>query len=177
MRLLRLDRRDHPASTRTEVVYALRVRIFVLAALLPAACTRPTVPDVVTSDPSTKPISDAAPPPPMPQPSTDVTGDRICEPTIRCGFWSGCIPFERVDATHYRALSGTDKDHLFVRRHDCWPSDAGPSGCSLFCNGPDAGPPCVDGLQPEAEACSESAPPTPYKGRCSFSAGVCGAPT
>ena len=137
------------------------------------ACSRVTSPDAVSSDPSTKPLPSS--PPPAPSPPPVVVAERVCEPTIRCGFWTGCVYLERVDKDRFRALGGSEKGQIFVRRHHCSPPDAGPSGCALYCSGLDAGPPCVDGLSPEHEVCDESAPPRPAKAtRCLIGAGICG---
>jgi hypothetical protein len=81
---------------------------------------------------------------------------------------------ERVDGGRYRALSGVDKGSVFVRRHDCWPADAGASGCAIHCTGADGGAPCVDGLHPEEETCTGASVPTLDSTVCQIGAGVCG---
>ncbi|MGZ3419074.1 MAG: hypothetical protein ACXVEE_14480 [Polyangiales bacterium] len=129
------------------------------------ACARPQPVDVVAPDPSTKPLpTTPEPPPPM----------RACEPIVRCGVWSGCVWLERIDDLRYRAIGGSEKGSVFVRRHECWPADASTSSCAVYCTGVDGGAPCVDGLHPEQEECTGAAVPTPNSTRCLMGAGICG---
>lgn len=145
------------------------------------ACTRPQ-PVEVTPDPSTRPMppppAPSAPPPAPPislHSTSEAIGQRVCEPIVRCGFWSGCVWLERVDETRYRVIGGSEpKGSIFVRRLQCSPPDAGLERCAIHCGGVDAGPPCVDGLHPEEEHCLESMPPKPDVQRCVFGAGICG---
>jgi hypothetical protein len=170
---------------RTITATLRRPTIIVVVSLF--ACARPTSPDVVKSDPVTTSIDASPPPAPLPSPSpspsslplpkdalTDVPGFRICEPTTRCGFWSGCVWLERIGGVRYRALGGSDKGQVFVRRHDCSPADGGLSGCAVYCRGTSGGGPCVDGLHPEMETCTESAPPRPISMACPMGDGICG---
>jgi len=124
--------------------------------------------------PTTDASDATSPPTPAPSYASVTAGEsatHVCEPVVRCGVWSGCRWLRRIDATHVRD-DGTGV--VYVRRHDCSPADAGPGGCALFCSAPDAGPPCVDGLHPEVEACKGTAPPRPTTARCLLGDGVCG---
>jgi hypothetical protein len=142
-----------------------------------SACSRPQPVEVVRPDPSVKSTPAPSPTPTMtPTPSaTAPSGDfHLCEPVVRCGFWSKCVWLERVDASHYRAIGGdATKGEVFVRRHHCHPVDGG-ARCSVYCTGVDGGAPCRDGFSPEKEACDESAPPSPNSIRCAIGAGICG---
>jgi hypothetical protein len=141
--------------------------LLVLATL---ACTRPQPIDSATPDPSTKPLPAPTPTPsPTPaKPSEPVLG-HICEPTVRCGVWSGCVWLEKLAGDRYRASGGSEKGVVFVRRHECWKGS-----CAVFCTGADGGAPCVDGLHPEDETCTGAAVPAPNSKRCSLGDGICG---
>jgi hypothetical protein len=138
------------------------------------ACSRPQHSDVPSPDPSTKPLptatTTAAPPP---QPPDDTIGGHVCEPVVECGFWSKCVWLEKIDATHYRAVGGAVTKGVYVRRHQCQSVDAS-TICAVHCTGVDGGAPCVDGLHPEMEECTESAPPSPDATPCPIGNGICG---
>lgn len=135
------------------------------------ACSRPQPIEPIAPDPSTKPLPvTEAPPPPPHKPFAE----RACEPIVRCGVWSHCVWLERLADDRYRSLGGDEKGQIFVRRHDCWPADAGASHCAVYCRGGDGGPPCVDGLHPEIETCTGAAVPKPSSAKCLIGAGVCG---
>ena len=94
---------------------------------------------------------------------------RVCEPTIACGRWSRCewLELDHVEAggrAVYR-VEGSDAGGWgshFWRMHDCYPEDAGPSGCSLYCATKGS---CVDAFQPDG-VCTVSGPPTPSPWVC-----------
>ena len=151
---------------------------WVLASIgLALACTRP-IPDAATPDPESRPLDASVPAPaptptptPTPTPVAPVSGPKTCEPTVRCGVWSGCKWLEQIGTDRYREVSGKE---IFVRRHECWPADGGLASCAVYCRGGDGGPPCVDGLHPEEETCTGAAIPHPDSRRCSLMDGVCG---
>lgn len=127
-----------------------------------SSCARPQ-PIEAMSDPVTKPLPSSSVAP-------EVTG-QACEPIVECGVWSGCVWLDRLDGDRYRARSGDRKGSIFVRRHECWPGDAGTAGCAMYCRSPGA---CVDGLHPETETCTGAAVPTPTSTPCLIGAGICG---
>jgi hypothetical protein len=140
-----------------------------LVIIIALGCSRPQPVEPVAPDPSTKPLAPA--PPPMP---VKPFSERACEPVVHCGVWSDCVWLEHLDDNRYRALGGDEKGEIFVRRKECWPADAGQSGCAVHCSGADGGPPCIDGLHPEKETCTGAAVPKPSTKKCQFGAGVCG---
>jgi len=112
--------------------------------------------------------------PPSPSPSPTPLPEVVCEPYVTCGMWSACTFFEHLDTNRWRATSGPMKGTTFLRSHQCWPADAGPAKCALYCSGP--GPTdgtCVDGLMSEMQICTESAPPHPSEVRCEIREGQC----
>jgi hypothetical protein len=179
----------------------MAVALVALVPLFLAACpTKRGAPEAVTGDPASKPLpppapttKDAAPPfslspsamatiPPAPT-STEKANPKFanqeaCEPIVRCGLWTRCVWFERLDVDRYRAKGSGFEGQVFVRRKDCSPEGAGPSGCAVFCKDLSDNATCVDGLHPEFEECTESAPPHPAPTtvtmHCSFGDGVCG---
>jgi hypothetical protein len=110
-------------------------------------------------------------PQPLPQATAAATATattptkptRICEPTISCGFWSKCqwLEFDHADAGYdvFR-IAGSDAGGYgseYWRMHQCWPQDAGPKGCAIYC---DAAGTCVDGFGANS-VCTASGPPRP----------------
>jgi len=96
------------------------------------------------------------------------TPTRICEPTISCGFWSKCqwLEFDHADAGYdvFR-VAGSDAGgwgSQYWRIHDCYPQDAGPKGCSLYCDSSGA---CTDGFMANG-VCTVSGPPRPSPYTC-----------
>jgi len=142
-----------------------------LAVLLVVGCSRPMPVESASPDPSSKPLPTVTA---APSPIATTAGQQACEPTVRCGVWSGCVWLERLDDTRYRAVGEGAKGEVFVRRRECWPADGGLNSCAVYCRGGDGGPPCVDGLHPELETCTGAAVPRPNSAKCLFGAGVCG---
>ncbi|HEY1955983.1 MAG TPA: hypothetical protein VGH28_10220 [Polyangiaceae bacterium] len=148
----------------------MRVLLVVFAAL--AACSRP---DTTATTP--RPL-------PLPLPSATATAaasvpapvKRVCEPTIACGRWSRCtwLDLDHVEPTGievYR-VEGSDAGGYgsrFWRIHDCWPGDAGPRGCSRYCDATGA---CADGLRSDG-ICTVSGPPTPSPWVCEIRGDAC----
>ena len=106
------------------------------------------------------------PPPPPP---------RICEPTVTCGMWSRC---EWLELDHAESgydvfrVAGSDAGGYgshFWRVHHCWPEDAGPKGCALYCDAKGA---CVDGFTADA-VCTASAAPRPSPWVCEVRGADC----
>lgn len=88
---------------------------------------------------------------------------RVCEPTVSCGMWSKCtwLEFDHADAGYdvFR-IAGSDAGGYgshYWRMHHCWPEDAGPKSCSLYCDATGA---CVDGFTADG-VCTVSGPPRP----------------
>jgi hypothetical protein len=80
-----------------------------------------------------------------------------------CGIWAKCrwLEFDHADAGYdVFHVAGSDAGGYgseFWRMHQCWPQDAGPSGCAIYC---DASGACVDGFGANS-VCTVSGPPRP----------------
>ncbi len=91
---------------------------------------------------------------------------RVCEPTVSCGAWSPCkwLVFDHADAGYdvFRA-EGVDAGRYgshYWRMHQCWPVDAGPKSCALYC---DAAGACVDAFTGDSVCTVTHAPqPSPF---------------
>jgi hypothetical protein len=142
-------------------------RTALLLVLLITSCARTNV-DAVVSDPAEKPVPPA---PPAPPPSP--TDARVCEPPVGCGVWGDCFFFEPTGGGDFRGVDGAVKGLVYRRYPDCYPADAGPSGCTIYCSGPKGRPPCVDGLHPKDEICTGAAVPRPAPYRCEVRDGKC----
>lgn len=100
---------------------------------------------------------------------------RVCEPTVTCGMWSKCqwLEFDNADAGYdvFR-IAGSDAGGWgshYWRTHQCWPADAGPKGCAIYC---DAAGACFDGFTPDSP-CTASAAPRPSPWVCEVRGGEC----
>lgn len=124
---------------------------------------------------------------PRPLPETQVTATatatataptappRVCEPTVTCGAWSRCqwLEFDhaepRYDVFHIAGADGGGYGSHYWRSHQCWPDDAGPKLCSIYC---DAKGDCADGFTADA-VCTVSHPPRPSPYVCEVHGADC----
>ena len=151
---------------------ALRV-VFVSSAL--AACH--SQPDSAVTAPAPLPSAPASAATAVVDASASRTPPkRLCEPTIACGRWSRCrwLELDHVepDGREVYRVAGSDAGGYgshYSRAHECWPLDAGPKGCSLYCDAKGA---CVDGLMADG-ICTVSGPPVPSPWVCEIRGEEC----